>query len=152
MGAETGTGRDRWASLAEYAGEASTNQNVYYRWLDYLNQPVNAEEYGRGGEVVHLWQDMDEKWVVRKQFRRSSEGGRRSFAVKAEAAAALEAEGFAYRRTIPMSEIVESHPEVSGLSGSGKIGALVLSMALIVLVLSSLIWVVWFVFGSRVGE
>ena len=152
MGAETGTGQDRWASLAEYAGEASTNQNVYYRWLDYLNQPVNVEEYGRGVEVLHLWQDMDEKWVVQKQFRRSGDGARRSFAEKAEATAVLVAEGFGYRRTIPMNEIVESHPAEADLSGSGKMGAAVLSVTLVLLVLSSLIWVVWFVFGSQVAK
>jgi hypothetical protein len=77
---------------------------------------------------------------------------RRSFAEKGEATAVLLAEGFAYRRTIPMNEIVESHPAEADLSGSGKMGAVVLSMALIVLVLSSLIWVVWFVFGSQVAE
>lgn len=93
---------DRWSTLMRFAGEAPTYRQAFYRWIDHLEKPVNADEYHRGREVFLLWEHDDGRWVVEAGGKKASQIPRRFFDQKDQAVDALDAEGCRFVRSQPL--------------------------------------------------
>ena len=84
---------DRWSLLGDYAADAPTARQAFYRWMNGLGKPVETDEYRRDGDVFLLWQNEEDKWVVTGGSKRVTNTPTRVFATRAEAIACLKADG-----------------------------------------------------------
>lgn len=91
----------RWSVLRDLATEGDSPDEVYYRWIDLLDQPINAREFVRGDDTVVLWEDANGRWVVEGVSKAVYREPRKYFDTEPLAIVSLEAEQYTFQRTVP---------------------------------------------------
>jgi len=134
---------DRWSTLRDVAASGDSPQAVYWRWVDYLTQPINADEYRVGSQRYIVWEDQSDRWIVEAVSVASSATPHRTFQSKESAVAALTAEGCVYHHTWPVYERAPIPPRTApwtGLLGVALVlvllGAMVAGMIVVIRIVS----------------
>lgn len=134
------SGRDRWSSLMEFAAKGGSSADVFYRWVDYLDRPINAEEYRRDKDAYVLYEDSEGRWHLEGASKSTRKLPRRLFADKNQAQAFLSSQSFSMTKLIP---VLEFSPEPDDPTGwPNWLGWLLFSMLLIA-VFVVLVLIMW---------
>ena len=133
---------DRWSKLMDLASEGGNSADVFYRWVDMLDHPINAEEYGRGDSAMIVYEDSDNRWHVEDISTKTKKTPRRIFASHAQAKEQLESNGYAFVRT------VEHFKRPTSVEKSSNWLGWLLFAVLLIIVGAGLMFVVWSVNSS----
>lgn len=124
----------------DLAAEGGSSSEVFYRWVDYLDHPIDAREFRRGDDVVILYEDSDGRWHVEDVSNHAQAIPRRLFADEEKAQAHLQSEGFAFVRTVPFFQ----RPRTGGASGGWPAWLGWTLFAVLVVVLCGVVaYVIW---------
>lgn len=136
---------DRWSTLMDLASEGGNSAAVFYRWVDMLDHPINAEQYERGDSVMIVYEDSDSRWHIEDISTKTKKTPRRVVASHEQAKAQLESNGYTFLRTVEHFQRPRSVEESSGLPT--WLGWLLFAV-LLMIISAGLIFVVWSVNSS----